>query len=110
MSEIETYAERQRVQQRQRIGIVFKWLAFAATVIGLFFLALLLVDTWNKSLGWLDWQFITSYPSRNAESAGILAALVGSVVMVSLTAIIAFPIGVSAAIYLEEYPSAGWIT
>lgn len=110
MSAIETNAERQRVQRRQRNGKIFQAIAFAATVIGLFFLAVLLVDTWNKSLGWLDWQFISSYPSRNAKDAGILAALVGSVVLVALTALFAFPIGVAAAIYLEEYPSAGWIT
>lgn len=110
MNEIETFESQQRVKQRHRTGQIFKWLAFTATGIGLFFLAVLLIDTWNKSLGWLDWQFLTSYPSRNPENAGILASLVGSIVMVALTALIAFPIGVSAAVYLEEYPSQSWIT
>lgn len=109
-SEIETFETQQRIKQRQRIGQIFKWLAFTATVIGLFFLAVLLLDTWNKSVGWLDWDFITSYPSRRPQDAGILAALVGSVVLVMLTALIAFPIGVSAAIYLEEYPTQGALT
>ena len=109
-SEIETFETQQRIKQRQRIGQIFKWLAFTATVIGLFFLAVLLIDTWNKSVGWLDWDFITSYPSRRPQDAGILAALVGSVVLVALTALIAFPIGVSAAIYLEEYPTQGALT
>jgi phosphate transport system permease protein len=110
MSEIALYQNRQRIKRRQQVGEIFKWLAFTATVIGLFFLAILLVDTWNKSLGWLDWDFITSYPSRNPEDAGILAALVGSIVLVILTAIFAFPVGIGAAIYLEEYPSQSWLT
>lgn len=110
MNEIETYEAQQRVKQRHRVGQIFKWLAFTATIIGLFFLAILLIDTWNKSSGWLDWQFISSYPSRRPQDAGILAALVGSVVLVALTALISFPIGVSAAIYLEEYPTQGRLT
>lgn len=110
MNEIESYEARQRVKRRQQVGQIFKWLSFAATIIGLCFLAILLIDTWNKSSGWLDWQFITSYPSRNPKDAGILAALVGSVVLVTLTALISFPIGVSAAIYLEEYPTQGRLT
>ncbi len=110
MNEIEMFETQQRIKQRQRVGKIFKWLAFTATVIGLFFLALLLIDTWNKSFGWLDWQFVTSYPSRRPQDAGIFAALVGSMVLVALTALIAFPIGVSAAIYLEEYPSQNWVT
>lgn len=110
MNDVEVFALQQRLQQRKRIGEIFKWLALSATVIGLFFLVLLIADTLIKSQGWLDWQFLTSYPSRRPEDAGIFAALVGSVVLVMLTAIIAFPIGVSAAIYLEEYPVQGWVT
>jgi phosphate transport system permease protein len=109
-SRVETFETRQRVKRRQQLGLAFKWFAFGATVIGLFFLALLLIDTWNKSAGWLDWQFLTSYPSRRPESAGILAAFVGSIVLVGLTGIIAFPVGVCAAVYLEEYPSRSWVT
>jgi phosphate transport system permease protein len=110
MSEIALYQKQAHLKRRQQIGQIFKWLAFTATVIGLFFLAVLLIDTWNKSVGWLNWDFITSYPSRNPEEAGILAALVGSIVLVALTALIAFPVGVGAAIYLEEYPTRGFIT
>jgi phosphate transport system permease protein len=109
-NEIETFEIQGRVVRRQQLGQIFRWLAIGATVVGLFFLALLLIDTWNKSAGWLDWQFLTSYPSRNPENAGIFSAFVGSIVLVGLTAIIAFPIGVSAAIYLEEYPSQSWVT
>ena len=52
----------------------------------------------------LSWQFLTSFPSRRAAEAGIYHALVGSIfVIVADTAALALPIGVAAAIYLEEY-------
>ncbi len=109
-NEIVLYQERERLKRRQQMGQIFKWLAFTATVIGLFFLAVMLGDTWNKSLGWLDWDFLTSFPSRDPEKAGFLAAIVGSIVLVLLTALFAFPAGIGAALYLEEYPTQGWLT
>ena len=65
-----------------------------------------LVDGWPR----LDWAFLTGYPSRKPEEAGLLPALVGSIYLMGLTAVIAIPLGVGAAIYLEEYASQGWIT
>lgn len=59
----------------------------------------LLID----SLPRLGWDFLTSYPSRRAVIAGILPAAVGSLCLIVLTALIALPLGVAAAIYLEEY-------
>jgi phosphate transport system permease protein len=51
----------------------------------------------------LSWDFLSSYPSRKAELAGILPAAVGTLYLIVLTALIALPVGVGAAIYLEEY-------
>lgn len=57
---------------------------------------------------WLDWGFITNAHSRTPEDAGIYPALVGSVLIVLVIALSAFPVGVGAAIYLEEYaPNSG---
>jgi phosphate transport system permease protein len=94
---------RSRLAQRRRLGQVFRWLALASSVVGLLFLAVMLVDTLAKGANWLDWQFLTSFPSRRPAEAGILSPLVGSVLLVILTAVVSFPVGVSAAIYLEEY-------
>ena len=66
-------------------------------------LAALIWDVWSDGAGRLSWAFLTGYPSRIASQAGILAALVGSVYVIGLTASIALPLGVAAAIYLEEY-------
>lgn len=70
-------------------------------------LATLLFDIARDGVGRLSWQFLTSYPSRRASEAGILPALVGSVYVIGITALIAIPLGVGAAIYLEEYERQG---
>lgn len=74
-----------------------------AVVLPLLLLAVLIGDVLVDAVGRISWDFITGYPSRRAERAGILPALVGSVLLISLTAALALPAGVGAAIYLEEY-------
>lgn len=78
-------------------------LGIGATLFGVLALATLLVDVARDGLPRLDWQFLTSYPSRKPEQAGIFASLVGSLWLMVLTACFAFPLGVGAAVYLEEY-------
>ena len=57
---------------------------------------------------WLDWQFLTSVHSRTPADAGFYPPIVGSVMMMIVVALAAFPVGVGAAIYLEEYaPDSG---
>jgi len=70
---------------------------------GILALFLLLFEVLYTGLGWLDWKFITSMPSRFPEKSGILSALVGSIWTIGLTALFSIPIGVASAIYLEEY-------
>jgi phosphate transport system permease protein len=78
-----------------------------AMVLALVSLAALIYDILHDGLGRLSWAFITSIPSRRAEDAGILTALVGSVYVITLSALIAIPIGIGAAIHLEEYGGRG---
>jgi phosphate transport system permease protein len=77
-------------------GLLVMLLALAA-------LAALVYTILRDGLGRLSWEFITSYPSRRAEAAGLLPALAGSIFVIGLTGVIAVPLGVGAAIYLEEY-------
>jgi phosphate transport system permease protein len=51
----------------------------------------------------LDWTFLSQYPSRHADQAGILAALSGTVHVMAITTLVAVPLGVAAAVYLQEY-------
>ena len=66
-------------------------------------LAIFLINIIVDGIARIDWAFITNLPSRKAENAGIYTALMGTVWILVLTAIIAIPIGVAAGIYLEEY-------
>ena len=70
------------------------------------FLALL-VTTWLVYL-FLDQMFLTSFASRIPARAGIYAPLIGTLYMMAITAAVAFPLGVGAAIYLEEYARQNW--
>ena len=88
---------------------IFAVLGAIVTVIALLALGALIYDVARDGVGRLSWAFLTSYPSRHAADAGILAALAGSLFVIVLTALIAIPLGVSAAIYLEEYGRRGRI-
>jgi phosphate transport system permease protein len=79
--------------------------AFAVLVLFAAFLDLLI-----DGLPRLSWNFLTSFPSRRASEAGILSAWVGSAMVMLVTMLAAVPIGVGAAVYLEEYAKKNWVT
>jgi len=81
----------------------FKYFGISCTLFGLVILAIFLIDILTKGLGRVSFDFLSSLPSRIAENAGILTALAGTVWIMIITAIISIPLGISAAIYLEEY-------
>jgi phosphate transport system permease protein len=81
----------------------FKYFAIFCTLFGMLVLLLFLINICIEGIGRINWQFITSFPSRIPAKAGILTALVGTLWILILTAFIAIPIGVGAGIYLEEY-------
>ncbi|MEY4577312.1 MAG: phosphate transporter permease PstA [Pseudomonadota bacterium] len=78
-------------------------LAFAAVLLPLVVLGVLLAGVVENGSERLSWQFLTSFPSRKPALAGILPGLLGSLYLMLLTAVIALPLGVGAAIHLEEY-------
>jgi len=91
------------VNSRKRIGKIFWAMCLASTGVALIVLAMLLYDSLTDGLPWLDIQFLTSFPSRIPVRAGIKSALYGSIWMMAFTALISLPIGIGAALYLEEY-------
>jgi len=96
---------------RQKWGeLIFKCSALAAIGVSLALLILLVWGVAGDGFSRLDWSFISSYPSRFASQAGILAALAGSLYLILLSALFAVPIGVGAALYLEEYAKENWFT
>lgn len=98
------------LRRRHRKGRIFAGVGIASVVVALGMLAVLLADVLIRGLPWLTWMFITNFDSRFADEAGIRAGLVGSIWMIVLTILFALPIGVMAAIYLEEYAHQNSIT
>lgn len=95
---------------RRRVNVAFVAVCFAATLIGIFFLVVLLKEVWTQGAGWLSLDFLNNFPSRFPEQAGLKSALFGTLWVIGLTALLSFPVGVGAAIYLEEYAPRHWIT
>ena len=91
------------IQKNRWKDQAFKVWGILCTLIGLVLLVVFIGDIFVDGLQRIDWSFITSLPSRKAENSGIYTALMGSIWILLLTTIIAFPIGVAAGIYLEEY-------
>jgi phosphate transport system permease protein len=81
----------------------FKYFGLACTFFGLIILSIFLINILIQGLGRLDWQFLTSLPSRKPEKAGIFISIFGSIWIMVLTALIAVPIGIASGIFLEEY-------
>lgn len=101
---------RPRTRYRSALGSIFSVLFLAATLIGIVTLVVLLVGIWRDGASSLSWQFLTSFPSRFAGKAGIKPALYGSLWLLVLTALFAFPLGVGTAIWLEEYAPKNRLT
>lgn len=92
-----------RLEARRRAGVRFMWLCRLAVAFGVASLVVLLVSLAADGLPALSFEFLTSYPSRFPERAGIRSAILGSAWMLALVAVMSFPLGVGAALYLEEY-------
>jgi phosphate transport system permease protein len=97
----------QTTTRRKVANALFGLLAFLAIFASLVTLVALLIDVVVRGGSSVDLQFFTSAPSRIPAKAGILPALVGTLWVTTLVAIMTFPIGVAAAIYLEEYAGRG---
>lgn len=99
--------DKKNLLRRQRKSDYFKKLCALVTWSSVFLLAVLLFQVSADGFSWIDWQFITSFPSRFPERAGIKSAIVGTFWLIGLIAIISIPIGVSSALYLEEFAKPG---
>ena len=91
------------VRKRYAAERRFRWLGIAAIGLSVAFLAFLLVTMVSKGIGGLDLAFLTGTDSTQAETAGVWGALKGSLLTIAVTIALAFPVGVLAAVYLEEF-------
>jgi phosphate transport system permease protein len=99
------------IERRESIGKIFEYIFLLGLLLGLFILALLLFDIGKDGLArFLTPGFLTETPSRFPDKGGILPAIVSSVSLGVIVILVAVPIGVGAALYLEEYAPKAWWT
>ena len=103
-------ALRRGLSRRKVLDQVFVLVGLIVMIACLAVLAILFIDLVRDGAPRFGWDFFTNFASRKAERAGILAAWVGTSLIMLVTAVCAVPVGVAAAIYLEKYAPKNWFT
>ncbi len=98
------------LRNRKLLDFFFGVTGLLCLMLALLTLLALIGDLASTGLMRIDFDFLTHFPSRFADKAGILSAWVGSVCVMLTTAFVAIPLGISAGVYLEEYAPKNWIT
>ncbi|MEM6254029.1 MAG: phosphate ABC transporter permease PstA [Cyanobacteria bacterium P01_D01_bin.156] len=101
---------KQDLSGRYNLDKIFAAAAWTATFVAVLVLAWLLLTILVDGVSTLNGNFLTAFPSRKAERAGIKAALYGTLWVMGIVAATSFPVGVGAAIYLEEFATDNWFT
>jgi len=97
-------SEFQRRQARRKwMGRAFHGLCLLSVCIALGMLAVLLIYLLQQGVTGIDWSFLTSFPSRHPDKAGIKPAMLGSIYVVLVAGVVSFTLGVATALFLEEY-------
>jgi phosphate transport system permease protein len=92
-----------RRAERSLRSLVFQAVLLVCLLVGLLTLVTLLVDVFRDGVGRLSGEFLSRLDSRLPTRAGIKPALVGTLWLMGLVALMSFPVGVGAAVYLEEF-------
>jgi phosphate transport system permease protein len=101
---------RRLIARHKRLDVFFGVLGLLALMVGVLTFTTLFVQMAVDGAPRLSWDFFTSFPSRRPGQAGILSALVGSGLVMLVTAFTAVPLGIGAGVYLEEYARKNWVT
>jgi len=101
---------RRRIAHNKFRDHLFWIIGLFSTLIGFVVLFTLIIDLFADGFPRLSWSFLTSYPSRFPEKAGILSAWVGTTLVMIVTAGAAVPLGIATGVYLEEYSRKNWLT
>ncbi len=89
--------------------IVFSLLSLA-TLLAMVPVVLIVLIIIKNGLGAINWEFLTTAPRNGMREGGILPAIVGTFCLVTGAVVFAVPVGVFAAIYLNEYAKKNWLT
>jgi len=109
-SSVEGIDEQRLVQKANRQDLRFAVTGFLVLVVAMAALLALVADFMIDGVPRISVDFLTNFPSRRPDQAGILSAWVGTVLVMLTTAALAVPIGMAAGVYLEEYAPKNWMT
>lgn len=98
------------IARHKRWDLVFGLIGLMSLMVGVLTFVALFLDMLIDGAPRLTWDFLTSFPSRKADQAGILSAWVGSTMVMIVTICAAVPLGVGSGVYLEEYAPKNWMT
>jgi len=97
------------VARRQALSRASRYVLLAASLVGVAVLAFLIYDTIDLGASRLSWDFLTNYPSRFAERAGLRSSILGSVWVMGATVLFAFPVAIGTAVWIEEFAPRNWL-
>lgn len=98
------------IRRNRRWDLICAGAGLVVLMVAVLTLLALILDLAVTGARVIDWDFLTSYPSRHASEAGILSAWVGTTAVMIVTAFLSIPLGVMAGLYLEEYAPRNWLT
>lgn len=99
-----------RVARRQMVSRLSRWVLLASSLIGVGILLYLGYETVKEGGSRLSLDFLTSYPSRKAEQAGLRSSALGSAWVLGTTVVVALPVAVGTAIWIEEFAPRNKLT
>ncbi len=102
--------EQRLVKKANRQDLRFGIIGLAVLILAMGALLALIADFVVDGVPRISLEFLSNYPSRRPNEAGILSAWVGTVAVMITTTLLAVPIGVAAGVYLEEYAAKNWMT
>ena len=106
----ETLRATGRVARRQFVSRISRWALLASSLIGVGVLLYLGYETVREGAGRLSVDFLTNYPSRKAEQAGLRSSALGTAWVLGTTVVLALPIAVGTAIWIEEFAPRNKLT
>ena len=92
---------------KQAVGLSF---IILCTIISVGFLGIILFDIFVKGASSISLEFLFAYPKNGMTEGGIFPAIIGTALATIITAVFSIPLGIAAAIYLNEYAKNNWVT
>jgi phosphate transport system permease protein len=95
----------------KRLKILIDWILLAgSTLLVCLILGIILLDIFSKGMSSLSWDFVSQFPTNGMSQGGILPAIIGTFLLTLITTLFAMPLGVSCAVYLNEYARPSLLT